>query len=327
MTDNGTYPTAESLGEFGLIDRIVARLGTGDDPRIRLGSGDDAAVLASRGEQVVSVDFLIEGLHFRREWSDAADVGVKAVGRSLADVAAMGARPLALLVGFGLPPGLALPWVDALADGMRSETTRAGASVVGGDVSAAEQTVLAMTAIGDLDGLAPVTRAGARPGDVVAVVGRIGWAAAGFAVLAAGLDPGSPEVTEAVAAHRRPRVDYAAARGLAEAGATSMIDISDGLLADLGHVAAASGARIDLRAAALPLAPPVAACAAELGVDPTPWLLTGGEDHAFACTLPPTRLPQISGIDLVVVGEVSAGVPALTVDGKQPSGAPGWRHF
>src|SRR5487761_1781136 len=164
-----------------------------------------------------------------------------------ADVAAMGAVPEALLVGLAAPSALPVTWATGLASGLAGEAARAGAHVIGGDVSEASLIMVSVTAIGTMAGREPVTRSGARPSDVVAVAGRLGHSAAGLALLQAGLT----EPAAAVAAHRRPQPPYDAGPAAAALGATAMIDISDGLLADLGHVAAASGVLIDVASARL----------------------------------------------------------------------------
>jgi thiamine-monophosphate kinase len=179
--------------------------------------------------------------------------------------------------------------------------------------------VLSVTALGSLEGREPVTRAGARPGDTVALAGRTGWAAAGWAVLARGFR--SPVAV--VAAHRVPEPPYAAGPQAAEAGATAMIDVSDGLLADLGHVARASGVRIDVRSAAFEVPSRLVDVGAALGVDPLHWLLTGGEDHALAATFP-GAVPD----GWTPIGAVAEGEPAVLVDGRAYDGGPGgWEHF
>ncbi len=313
--------TVAKAGEFGLIARITRRLPTG--PATLLGPGDDAAVITAPDRRVVaSTDVLVDGRHFRRDWSTAEDVGHRAAAANLADIAAMGARPTALLVALCAPPDLPAAWAEDLADGLGAEASSAGAAVVGGDLSSSPTLTIAVTALGDLGGRAPVTRGGARPGDVVAVAGRLGYAAAGYTVLCRGFR--TPKVL--VDAHRRPEVPYAAGPEAADLGATAMIDVSDGLLADLGHVAGASGVAIDLRRDAFVLAGQMRDAAAALGVDPYTWLLSGGDDHALAATFPAgTELPQ----RWLVVGQVQESpVPDVTVDGRQfGDGSGGWDHF
>ncbi|MBE1587143.1 thiamine-monophosphate kinase [Nonomuraea angiospora] len=287
-----------------------------------LGPGDDAAVVsAPDGRVVVSTDLLIEGRHFRRDWSSGYDVGRKAAAQNLADVAAMGAVPTSLVVGLGVPADLPLEWLDGLTDGFRDECAVVGASVAGGDITRCDLVVIGVTALGDLGGRAPVTRSGARPGQVVAVAGRLGYAAAGWALLEAGV-PDNPVVEEVVVAHRRPSPPYAMGPGAAELGASAMLDVSDGLLQDLGHVAEASGVRIELDPGAFAVGEPVSVAAKELGADPLEWVLTGGEDHALAAVFPAeVRLPP----SWQVVGRVVEGEGVL-VRGRE-IGRRGWDHF
>ena len=227
--------TLGGFGEFSLIKKITADLVPGPD--VVVGPGDDGAVLSLQPPLVTSLDVLVEGVHFRRDWSPARDVGRKAVAVNVSDLEAMGARATALVVGFSAPPSLELSWALEFAGGLTEEATAAGVSLIGGDVTRARDITISVTVLGTLDGRAPVLRSGARAGDVVAVRGRLGWAAAGLVVLGRGFR--SPRVV--VEAHRVPLVSYGAGATAAAAGATAMIDVSDGLLADLGHIAAASG--------------------------------------------------------------------------------------
>jgi thiamine-monophosphate kinase len=311
------HGSVSDLGEFGLIARVSAGFRPADTTL--LGPGDDAAVVAAPdGRVVVSTDLLIEQRHFRRDWSSADDVGHKAAARAFSDIAAMGAEPTALLVGFGAPGSLDLAWVDGVVAGMREESAAVGAAVVGGDITSADQVTLAMTALGDLGGRRPVTLDGARPGDVVAVCGRLGWAAAGFAVLGRGFR--SP--VQVVAAHRRPEPPYAEGPRAVEHGVTAMTDVSDGLVADLGHIAAKSGVRINLSTDRLDVAPRLREVGAALNVDPLVWVLTGGDDYALAATFPRgTGLPG----SWTAIGEVAEG-EGVRVDGRRwPDG--GHEHF
>lgn len=306
------------LGEFGLVSAVTARLPQGAG--VLVGPGDDAAVIAAADSRVVATtDLLIENRHFRRDWSSASDVGYKAAAQSLADVAAMGAVPTAALVGLGAPPDLPADWVFGFADGLREECEPLGVSVAGGDVVRSDVVVVAVTALGDLGGRDPVTRAGTRPGDMVAICGRLGWAEAGFRVLSRGFR--SPRVL--VDAHRRPVVPYDGGPEAADLGATAMCDVSDGLLADLGHVATASGVRIDLDPGAFDVPGPIRDAAAALGAQPLDWILTGGDDNALAAAFPPsTALPPRWRI----VGRVTAG-QGVTVAGAPYQGNTGHAHF
>jgi thiamine-monophosphate kinase len=327
---NADSPSIGELGEFGLIAAMAQRLAPG--PGTVVGIGDDAAVLAAPdGRVVATTDFLLEGRHFRRDWAGPADIGHRAAVRSLADVAAMGARPTALLVAFAAPAALSSAWALELSAGLAAEAARAGATVAGGDTARFDVVLLAVTGLGDLQGAPPVTRAGAHPGDVVAVAGPLGHSAAGLALLAAG----HREPAALVAAHLRPAPPYDAGPEAARLGATALMDVSDGLLADLGHIARASGVAIDVHPAALdptPLLP--AAEVLAIGGRPAPqaasapqaaleWMLTGGEDHSLVAAFPAgTTLPP----RWRVIGEVRAGHGVL-VDGHPHGGPGGWEHF
>lgn len=314
--------TVTQTGEFGLIERITARLAApaGVGRSMLLGPGDDAAVVAAPDSRVVvSTDALVAGRHFRHDWADAVDVGHRAAAANLADIAAMGATPTALLVALCTPPDLEVAWVDGLADGLATEAARVGARVVGGDISASPTLTISVTALGDLAGSAPVTRAGARPGDVVAMAGRVGHAAAGYTVLSRGFR--SPKLL--VDAYRRPQVPYQAGPAAAALGATAMIDVSDGLIADVGHIATASRVAIDLHRDAFDLPAPLRNAADALGVDPYDWILAGGDDHPLVATFPDgTRLPE----PWQVIGVVQDG-SGVTVDGKAHPGPGGWQHL
>src|SRR5215211_7146396 len=260
------------VGEFGVIARVLARAGTARAAQV--GPGDDAAVLRTPdGRVVATTDVLVEGRHFRRDWSSAEDIGHKAAAANLADVAAMGGVTTALLVGLACPPNTQTAWLEGVAAGLAEECAPLGAAVVGGDLVAAAadsaSVVISVTALGDLGGRAPVLRSGARPGAV-------------------------------------------------EAGATAMCDVSDGLLADLGHIAASSGVVVDLDRAALvrtclEAAGTLQQVGSALGTDPLAWVLTGGEDHALVATFPPrAALP----VGWTPIGQVRKGRTAgVLVDG------------
>jgi thiamine-monophosphate kinase len=332
----GDEGSVADLGEFGVIAALRARMPAG--PLTSVGIGDDAAVVgAPSGSVVAAVDLLIEGRHFRRDWSAAYDIGVKAAARSLADIAAMGAVNTALLVALAAPGTLPARWATDLADGLAAEAVRAGAGIVGGDTARADVVTLSVTALGDLAGRRPVLRSGARPGDLVAVAGPLGRSAAGLALLQAGRpaevrepggNPPSDPLAGLVAAHRRPAPPYDAGPEAALLGATAMIDVSDGLLADLGHVAAASGVQVDVDSSRLAVGGALREAAASLmAASPEgmafEWVLTGGEDHALVAAFPPgTALPA----RWRVIGEVREGT-GVTVDGAPHQGPAGWQHF
>jgi thiamine-monophosphate kinase len=326
----GEEGSVADLGEWGVIAALKARMPAG--ALTTVGIGDDSAVVtAPSGSVVAAVDLLIEGRHFRREWSSAYDVGVKAAARSLADIAAMGAVNTALLVALAAPGALPARWAADLAEGLAFEATRAGAGIVGGDTARADTITLSVTALGDLAGRRPVLRSGARPGDVIAVAGPLGHAAAGLALLMAGAapvpaGPSAPEGLPAlVAAQLRPAPPYDAGPEAARLGATAMIDVSDGLLADLGHVAAASDVHINVHTSRLAPGTALREAAASLpaAAKPMDWVLTGGEDHALVAAFPPeAALPA----RWRVIGEVRAG-SGVTVDGAPHEGPAGWQHF
>ncbi len=308
--------TLADLGEFGVIDVVTPAFAV--TPAVLIGTGDDAACLAVPGPVLVTTDQLVERRHFRRDWSEAVDVGHRAVAASLADIAAMGGTATGLVVGLAAPSDLPVDWVRELAAGMAEEVALVGATIIGGDLSGADEIVISVTALGHAEG-EPVRRGGARPGQVVAVAGRVGWAAAGLAVLGRGFR--SPRAV--VEAYRRPEPPYAAGPQAAAAGATAMIDVSDGLLADLGHVAEASGVAIDVDSSTLEIAEPLEAVGAAIGVEPVGFCLTGGEDHALAATFDANAsLPE----GWRPIGRVSEG-SGVSVDGAEYDGPSGHTHF
>jgi thiamine-monophosphate kinase len=314
----GGRMTLATTGEFGLIEKVTARLGTA--ATTLLGPGDDAAVVAAvDGRVVASTDVLVEGRHFRCDWSSAIDIGHRAAAANLADIAAMGAVPTALLVALCVPTDLDPHWVEQLSDGLSAEAESVGAAVVGGDMSASPVITIAVTALGDLNGRPPILRSGARSGDIVAMAGRIGHAAAGYTVLARGFR--SPKAL--VDAYRRPVVPYWAGPAAASLGATSMIDVSDGLLADAGHLVEASHVGIDIRQHVFEITQPMRDAASALGIDPYTWVLAGGDDHPLVATFAPgTEL----GPGWLVIGRVTDGT-GVTVDGRRHTGPTGWDHF
>lgn len=316
-----TFPpeaTLGEVGEFGLIDALTP-LFAGEDAQVLVGPGDDAAVLRVKtGHVVMSTDLMVEGRHFRRDWCSGEDVGHRAAAQNLSDINAMGGRARWLTIGLAAPAGLPASWAVDFARGFADEARLVGATVVGGDLTAADEVVVSVTVLGTCT-VAPVLRSGAEAGDVVALCGRQGWAAGGLTVLGRGFR--SPRVL--VEAYRRPEPPYDAGPAAADAGATSMVDVSDGLVADAGHLARASGVRFDLRTDALDVPEPLQAVAAALGADPVTLVLGGGDDHALLATFPGgATLPP----GWTVVGEVLAG-EGVTVDGETYDGSPGFTHF
>ena len=309
-------PTIAELGEDALIRLFAPRLPHSDAEIV--GPGDDSAVLRIEGHAVASTDALIEGRHFRREWSTAADVGYRAAMQNLADIDAMGARPLSLQVCLGAPADTPAEWVTGLADGLREACAPLGVGVSGGDLVSADAIMVSVTALGDTAGQEPVLRSGARVGDDVAVAGALGAAYAGFIQLSDGLDVDAASRQLFL----RPSPQIGAGRAAAAGGAHALIDISDGLLRDLGRVAAASGVGIDVDRASVPVHAGAAAVAVASGADAVEWALTGGEDHHVAGTFAAGTAPR----GWHVVGTVTDAHEGVRVDGAEPT-AVGWDHF
>ena len=316
------------MGEFELIEAVRRRLPQGD-PRVVLGSGDDAAVTVPEGATATSVDALVDGVHFRRQWSGLAQIGDKALAVALSDLAAMGAEAGEAYVVLGVPEDLDEDGCLELLDGMEALAGRTGTTLAGGDVTRAPVLTLAMTVVGHAPSAGDfVTRAGARPGDALVVSGELGGAAAGLKLLenAATEDSGrdrsllvslsdtnSERDAGLVRRQLEPQPRLAEGRMLAQAGATATIDLSDGLGGDAGHLAAASGVALRIDAASLPLQEGVAEVAAAAGHDHLELAVSGGEDYELLAALPPQRLDEATtaveatGTRLTRIGEVLAG--------------------
>ena len=309
--------TLADAGEFGLIAALRQIFEQGE--QVLVGPGDDAAVLRIRtGHVVVSTDLMVENRHFRRDWASAQDVGHRAAAQNLSDINAMGGRAHSVTVGLAAPADLPVQWALDFARGFADECALVGASVVGGDLTRADEIVVAVTVLGSCT-VSPVLRSGAEPGDVLALRGRQGWAAGGLAVLGRGFR--SPRLL--VEAYRRPEPPYDAGLAAAEAGATAMIDVSDGLVADAGHLAEESGVLIDIDTDSFELAEPLQAVGAALGADPMTFILGGGDDHSLLATFPAgATLPE----GWRVIGSVHEG-EGVTVDGGAYDGPTGWTHF
>jgi thiamine-monophosphate kinase len=318
MASDEPVDTLAEAGEFAVIDRLVA--GRDQPVAVELGPGDDAAVvLAGDGRTVVSTDMLVQDRHFRLDWSTPMDIGRKAIAQNAADIEAMGAQVTAFVVAFGAPADTPTAQALELADGMWHEARLLGAGIAGGDLVSAPQWVISVTVLGDLGGRVPVRRSGARPGDTVAVAGELGRSAAGYALWQNDIR----EFEELRRRHLVPEPPYGQGKLAAEAGATAMTDVSDGLIADLGHMARASKVGVDVSTAALAAdRDAVADAAAACGADALAWVLGGGEDHALVATFtgapPPGWRP---------IGRVVDGAPRVLVDGDTWRGNPGWQSF
>ncbi len=348
----------QDLGEFGFIEQI-AEIAEGD-PRLVVGIGDDAAVLDLGGPDltVVTTDVMLEGRHFSLDWLSPGEVGWRAGAAALSDLAAMGARPVAVFASAGLPAAWPAEQGRALVSGLMDVARSVGATLAGGDCAANEQVVLDVIALGTVPRGQQLLRSGARPGQVVAVTGALGAPGAAVALLKdralkrAGHPP-SPRLrrTEASGpsfgsderlgplrerfAHPQPRI--AAGRRLAASGLVSgALDISDGLVADAGHLAERSGVAIIIEAEQVPVAEGCQAAAETLGVDPVTWALTGGEDFELLVALAEQDLSDLLELDpvraigLTVVGRVEDGEGVTVLDRNgQPMhlSSGGWDHF
>lgn len=314
-------PRLGDVSEGTILRTILSR--TSPSSSTILGPGDDAAVIAApSGSVVVTTDSLVHGPDFRLAWSSGFDLGWKSAAVNLADIAAMGAAPTALVVALAVPRDLRLSFVARLADGFREACAALapGCAVVGGDLTTSDVLTIAVTALGDLGGRAAVTRAGARPGDLVAIAGEMGLAAEGLRLLFERFRDGDTPVPvdastltaaerSAVDAQLRPQPPIGLGPIAAVTGATAMMDVSDGLALDAARLAEASGVTLALEAALL-------------GSDPDR-ALAGGEDHALLATFPPETLPP----GFRRIGTVLApGAHPVLRDGE-PAGAAGWDPY
>jgi thiamine-monophosphate kinase len=326
------------MGEFELLARMRERLPPAG-PRLRLGSGDDAAISVPGGATATSVDALVDGVHFRREWASPAQIGAKALAVALSDLAAMGAGAGEAYVAVGVPEDFGEDDCLELLEGMAGVAEETGTALAGGDLSRAPVLTLAVTVVGHAPDAADlVTRAGAQPGDVLVVTGELGGAAAGLLFLeqlrqrashsgASDFDHtgGGSKSDALIARQLEPRPRLAEGALLAKAGATAMIDISDGLGGDARHLAEASGVGLRIEAAALPVAPGVDEVAKAAGDDPFALAASGGEDYELLAAIPAGRLAETAAqieaqgeTRLTRVGEVVAGG---AVEIRLPGGA------
>lgn len=311
------------LSEDALLARVLPLLG-GSRPQ-PLGPGDDAAVIAIDGPVVATTDTMVLGADWRDDWSTPEQVAAKTVVQNLADLAAMGAEPTAILSTLVLDPQTPLDWVERFATALGEQCRRYDVSAAGGDLSSAPAGVrmVSITALGELAGRSPVTRSGARPGDTIAVTGSLGRSAVGLALLLQAAEAGVDVATLPAAAlhhHLTPSAPLAQGPVAALAGASAMIDLSDGLGRDAARVARASGIRLEVDSALL---------AGDLNwaeqylprAQARECVLGGGEEHSLLATFPGS-LPQFWR----PIGVVAAGEPQVWLDGK-PLPALGWDHF
>jgi len=326
------------MGEFELLAKLRERL---PEPgrRVDLGSGDDAAITVPGGATATSVDAIVEGVHFRRDEADPKTIGRKALATALSDLAAMGAEPGEAYVVLGAPGDLSEGYLLALLEGMLELAGATGTTLAGGDLTRAPVLALAVTVVGHAGSAEElVPRAGAKAGDVLVLTGEIGGAAAGRLLLdypesASAVPDGIAERLRARQLDPAPRLR--SGRALARAGARAMIDLSDGLAGDAGHLARASGVALEIDAAALPLAEGLAEVAAAVGRDPLRIAVGGGEDYELLSALPPQALAEASRsmgeaaeTTLTPIGAIRAGEGVeIRLPGGELLEAEGYDHF
>ena len=310
---------------IGAVDASAAR-DAGASGSTVVGTGDDAAVFTSAGDTAISTDTIVEGRHFRLDLSSPRQIGARAVVQSVADVAAMGARITGVVVSIAVPGSTDVAVVTEINHGIAAAARDLGAVVLGGDLVAANQIVITVTALGAMDGRTPVLIGGARPGDTLAVSGPLGASAAGLAILVSGRPGLSQRFPGFVSAFRVPDPDLAQGVIAAVAGARAMTDISDGLIEELITLADRSGVEVAVDSAAVPRPVALGEAAAALGVDESDWVLAGGEDHQLLAAFGgPGQVPD----GWTVIGEVrsSARGHGVLVDGAPAGAVRGWQSF
>lgn len=318
-------------GEFELIARFVERL-PAPGPEILIASGDDAAVAGHDGPVVVSVDAVVEGIHFERPAFSMSSVGSKALASAISDLAAMGAAPRHGYVVAGIPDDLPEDEVLQLADGIARVSEDQGMAIIGGDLVRSPTLMVSVTAIGsELEGVPLVSRAGALEGDSVVVTGSVGGAAAGLRLLADGAGAGTDQELLARQFDPTPRVRVG--QSLAEHGAGAMIDLSDGLVADAAHLARASGKRIEIELDAVPFQEGALEVLSDHPREARIAAASGGEDYELLACIAPDRVEivrdELAGdCELTVIGSVSEGEGAELIDGDgTPVPTSGFDHF
>jgi len=371
MRESGNQEIREArrlsdIGEFGLIDRIARRLPAPGEGVV-VGIGDDTAALRLSGDRLLlaTCDIQLEGHHFLRDKIAPQQLGRKALAINLSDIASMGGRPRYALVSLGLPKGLAVSWVDALYDGLQEEAARFGTSIVGGNITGSPLILVDVTLLGEVEEARLLRRSGARVGDRLLVTGMLGASGAGLAWLVAGGGgaeeqggrgaeekrgggashlgtPAPPhlctEVDEVLAAHLTPTPRVAEGRAIgATHAATAMIDLSDGLASDVGHICELSNVGVRVEAARLPISSATRAVAEALGRDPVAFALFGGEDYELLLTAPAERVGELvaavgqTGTPLTDIGAIvpaAAGRTLLLTNGRTiPLEPGGWDHF
>ncbi|MFB3738799.1 MAG: thiamine-phosphate kinase [Candidatus Velamenicoccus archaeovorus] len=326
-------------------DELIAairRVLSGPAPEVEVGLGDDAAVVAAgSGSTVLTTDMLIEGVHFERSSISPRELGAKSIVVNVSDVAAMAGSPRYALASIGVSDDVDAKWVVELAGGMRAACDEYALSLVGGDTNRAGTVVISVTVVGEVASGRAVTRSGARPGDLVVVTGSLGAAAGGLALSRrpageAARALSAPWGRALLDALVRPVARVGEGQTLGQAGATAMMDLSDGLAKDLSRLCAESGVGVRLDLASIPVAAPLREGAAALGVDPLELALSGGEDYELLATIDATdadharaRLADRFGVALTEIGVIiEEGLVAVGPDGvERPLRPTGWDHF
>lgn len=330
------------LTELELV-RAIRKVLSGDAPGVVVAVGDDAAVIEPGPHQgLLTADMLVEGVHFDLGASSPHDLGYKAVAVNVSDVAAMGGSPRYGLACLGLSRTIEAAWVMELYGGMREAADEHGMALVGGDTSRSDRAVVSVAVYGEVPAGRAVTRSGGRPGDAVVVTGALGGSAGGLRIARDAArhhtEPLSTEWGRALLAlHERPTARIGEGQALAAAGASAMLDVSDGLAIDLGRLCEESGVGARIRLADVPVAAGVPELAAMIGVDPLDLALHGGEDYELLAAIPAAaaeaaerRLAESFGTPLNVIGELTEGRALVAVgdDGiERPLEAKGWDHF
>ncbi|MGZ8176393.1 thiamine-phosphate kinase [Williamsia sp. SKLECPSW1] len=316
--------TVAEIGERPLLARLrqVAQehrpTGVASDPVV-VGPGDDAATLTVRPDLVVSTDTVVQGRHFRLEWTTPFDVGRRATVQAAADVAAMGAAGVGVVVSIGCPSTTPVGVLLDIDEGITTAAAQWGVPVVGGDLVATGEIVVTVTVLGTTAGRAATRLDGARVGDRLALSGPVGSSAAGLALLVAGVE----DFPGLVGVHKVPTVDLTQGAVAARHGATSMTDVSDGLVEELLTMADAAGVGFDVESARVPRDPELVRAAGVLGVDADGWILGGGEDHQLLATFATTVPDGWSEIGVVVDAR---DADPVRVDGRDPA-VHGWSSF